>query len=166
MREIRKLRVQLTNQINLVVPSAALGVDPRLAPPSEPQCRLLRQVLLAGLPDHVARRVDPQEINNPEERTKWKGAYRSVRWRGREWGGGGTCQERKGDYMVTIVGFGRSHSPVKNNTMASMCCVFVSSPERLAICENCSWVAVDRQMTITGRWAEPVLNRSLHLKTA
>ncbi|XP_043200914.1 probable ATP-dependent RNA helicase DHX37 isoform X3 [Amphibalanus amphitrite] len=76
MREIRKLRVQLTNQINLVVPSAALGVDPRLAPPSEAQCRLLRQVLLAGLPDHVARRVDPQEINNPEDRPKWKGAYR------------------------------------------------------------------------------------------
>ena len=78
MREIRKLRVQLTNQINLVVPSAALGVDPRLAPPSEAQCRLLRQVLLAGLPDHVARRVDPHEINNPEDRPKWKGAYRLV----------------------------------------------------------------------------------------
>ena len=96
MREIRKLRVQLTNQINLVVPSASLGVDPRLAPPSEPQCRLLRQVLLAGLPDHVARRVDPQEVNNPEDRPKWKGAYRSVRG-----GGGGaigrvTCWQTTG----------------------------------------------------------------------
>ena len=76
MREIRKLRVQLTNQINLVVPSASLGVDPRMAPPAESQCRLLRQVLLAGLPDHVARRVEPQEVNDPKERPRWKGAYR------------------------------------------------------------------------------------------
>ncbi|XP_037092523.1 probable ATP-dependent RNA helicase DHX37 [Pollicipes pollicipes] len=76
MKEIRKLRVQLTNQINLVVPSAAAAVDPRQPPPSEPQCRLLRQVLLAGLPDHVARRVEPDEIKNAEDRPKWKGAYR------------------------------------------------------------------------------------------
>lgn len=42
--EIRKLRVQLTNEVNLNVPNLNLGVDPNMAPPSDVQAKLLRQV--------------------------------------------------------------------------------------------------------------------------
>lgn len=37
MREIRKLRVQLTNQINLAIPDLNLIVDPNLKPPTDRQ---------------------------------------------------------------------------------------------------------------------------------
>ena len=30
-------------------------VDPKLSPPTDIQCKLLRQIVLAGLADHVAR---------------------------------------------------------------------------------------------------------------
>lgn len=37
--EIRKLRRQLTNEINLIIPSCDLFIDPDLPPPSEEQVR-------------------------------------------------------------------------------------------------------------------------------
>lgn len=37
--EIRKLRVQLTNQINLNVPGLQLVVDPNMAPPTDTQVK-------------------------------------------------------------------------------------------------------------------------------
>lgn len=37
--EIRKLRVQLTNQINLNVPDLNLMVDPNLKPPTDTEAR-------------------------------------------------------------------------------------------------------------------------------
>lgn len=78
MREIRRLRVQLSSQVALAVPTAASEavVDPRQPPPTQPQCALLRQLLLSALPDHVAKRVEPDEIKNPEDRPKWKNSYR------------------------------------------------------------------------------------------
>ncbi|ESO97341.1 hypothetical protein LOTGIDRAFT_214179 [Lottia gigantea] len=60
MKEIRKLRAQLTNTVNMVIPDANLCIDPKLSPPSDIQCKMLRQIVLAGLADHVARRnADP-----------------------------------------------------------------------------------------------------------
>lgn len=47
--EIRKLRLQLTNEIKLNNKDIDAVVDPKLKPPSDVQARLLRQILLSGL---------------------------------------------------------------------------------------------------------------------
>uniref|UniRef100_A0A1B0DJ94 RNA helicase n=1 Tax=Phlebotomus papatasi TaxID=29031 RepID=A0A1B0DJ94_PHLPP len=73
--EIRKLRVQLTNQLNLNIPNVEASVDPKLEPPTDDQARLLRQILLAGMGDRVARRVPLDDISDPKERSKLKRAY-------------------------------------------------------------------------------------------
>ncbi|XP_001355233.3 probable ATP-dependent RNA helicase kurz [Drosophila pseudoobscura] len=73
--EVRKLRVQLTNEINLNVSGVELSVDPQLKPPSDSQARLLRQILLAGMGDRVARKVPLAEIADKEERRRLKYAY-------------------------------------------------------------------------------------------
>lgn len=75
--EIRKLRWQLTNEINLIIPSCDLILDPQMPPPTDDQARLLRQIVLAGSIDHVARRVDDCELKTPEDKVKWKHAYRT-----------------------------------------------------------------------------------------
>lgn len=59
--EIRKLRVQLTNEINLHMPDLDLCVDPEMKPPTDLQAKYLRQILLAGMNDHVARKCPPDE---------------------------------------------------------------------------------------------------------
>ena len=78
LREVRKLRVQLTNETNLILPSldGRIAVDPRMPPPTDGQAKLLRQTLLAGLVDHVARKIAPQDIKEEEDRRKYKYAYR------------------------------------------------------------------------------------------
>lgn len=73
--EIRKLRVQLTNEINLNIPQANLCVDPQMKPPSELQSKLLRQILLSGMGDKVAHRISPDELTTKEEKRKLKYAY-------------------------------------------------------------------------------------------
>ncbi|XP_034671389.1 probable ATP-dependent RNA helicase kurz [Drosophila subobscura] len=73
--EVRKLRVQLTNEINLNVSGVQLSVDPQLKPPSDAQARFLRQILLAGMGDRVARKVPLSEITDKEERRRLKYAY-------------------------------------------------------------------------------------------
>lgn len=73
--EVRKLRVQLTNEINLNVSDVDLCVDPELKPPSDAQARFLRQILLAGMGDQVARKVPLGEIADKEERRRLKYAY-------------------------------------------------------------------------------------------
>ena len=55
MLEIRKLRTHLTNSVNAVISDVDLVVDPHMAPPSEQQAKCLRQIVLAGFGDHVAR---------------------------------------------------------------------------------------------------------------
>ncbi|XP_063612684.1 probable ATP-dependent RNA helicase kurz [Penaeus indicus] len=75
--EIRKLRRQLTNEINMIIPSCNIVLDPHMAPPSDDEARLLRQIMLAGAVDHVARRVDDHELKTPEDRQKWRYAYRT-----------------------------------------------------------------------------------------
>ena len=67
MIEIRKLRTQLTNSVNLVNPDAKVVLNPRMSPPSPLQCRAIRQICLSGLGDQVARKSpignDPQLKN-------------------------------------------------------------------------------------------------------
>ncbi|KAI5737319.1 hypothetical protein M8J76_012269 [Diaphorina citri] len=59
--ETRKLRIQLTNELNMNIPDLELCVDPDMAPPSDTQARLLRQIALSGMVDQVARATPDEE---------------------------------------------------------------------------------------------------------
>ncbi|NXI45676.1 DHX37 helicase, partial [Galbula dea] len=72
--EIRRLRGQLTTAVNSVCSDAGLYVDPKMKPPTEAQVTYLRQIVLAGLGDHVARRVQAEELLDD----KWKNAYKTA----------------------------------------------------------------------------------------
>lgn len=74
--EIRKLRVQLTNEINLSMPDVNLSVDPKMEPPTDVQAKLLRQILLAGMGDQVARRIPDEELKDKDDKVKLRYAYR------------------------------------------------------------------------------------------
>lgn len=74
--EIRKLRIQLTNEINLNMPDVELNVDPKLKPPTDIQAKLLRQILLSGMADQVARLIPQEEFTDKEDRRKFKYAYK------------------------------------------------------------------------------------------
>jgi ATP-dependent RNA helicase DHX37/DHR1 len=39
----------------MVIPDANICLDPKLEPPTDIQAKLLRQIILSGLADHVAR---------------------------------------------------------------------------------------------------------------
>lgn len=73
--QARKLRIQLTNEINLSISGLNLCVDPAMQPPSDAQARFLRQILLAGMGDRVARKVSVNEISDKEEKRRLKYAY-------------------------------------------------------------------------------------------
>ncbi|OWR55134.1 ATP-dependent RNA helicase DHX8 [Danaus plexippus plexippus] len=74
--EIRKLRKQLASEINLSVSGVNLVVDPKLQPPDDKQAKLLRQLLLSGLGDQVARKISMAEVKEGEDKRKYKYAYR------------------------------------------------------------------------------------------
>ncbi|XP_063470819.1 probable ATP-dependent RNA helicase DHX37 isoform X3 [Symphalangus syndactylus] len=73
MMEIRRLRGQLTTAVNAVCPEAELFVDPKMQPPTESQVTYLRQIVTAGLGDHLARRVQSEELLED----KWRNAYKT-----------------------------------------------------------------------------------------
>uniref|UniRef100_A0AAV2MNM6 Ubiquitin recognition factor in ER-associated degradation protein 1 n=1 Tax=Knipowitschia caucasica TaxID=637954 RepID=A0AAV2MNM6_KNICA len=73
MVEIRRLRGQLTNAVNAVCPDVGVFVDPKMSPPTEHQVVCLRQIVLAGLGDHLARRAQAEDILDP----KWKNGYKT-----------------------------------------------------------------------------------------
>ncbi|KAM9393778.1 putative ATP-dependent RNA helicase DHX37 [Pholidichthys leucotaenia] len=73
MVEIRKLRGQLTNAVNAVCPEVGVFVDPKMIPPTEHQVVCLRQIVMAGLGDHLARRVQEEDLLDP----KWKNGYKT-----------------------------------------------------------------------------------------
>ncbi|KAJ1374357.1 Pfam:DUF1605 [Parelaphostrongylus tenuis] len=76
MLEIRKLRTQLTNIVNTSFKqSSDIVMDPCLPPPSDKQAQMLRQVMVAGLADHIARRVDRSSDNQEVP----KGAYQTMK---------------------------------------------------------------------------------------
>ncbi|XP_023576347.1 probable ATP-dependent RNA helicase DHX37 [Octodon degus] len=73
MLEVRRLRGQLTTSVNSVCPEAGLFVDPKMDPPTESQVTYLRQIVTAGLGDHLARRVQSEELLDD----KWRNAYKT-----------------------------------------------------------------------------------------
>ncbi|XP_051279442.1 probable ATP-dependent RNA helicase DHX37 [Dicentrarchus labrax] len=73
MVEIRRLRGQLTNAVNAVCPEVGAFVNPKMSPPTEHQVVCLRQIVLAGLGDHLARRAQAEDILDP----KWKNGYKT-----------------------------------------------------------------------------------------
>ncbi|XP_066227273.1 probable ATP-dependent RNA helicase DHX37 [Saccopteryx leptura] len=73
MVEIRRLRGQLTTAVNAVCPEAGLFVDPKMQPPSESQVTYLRQIVVAGLGDHLARRIQSEDLLDD----KWRNAYKT-----------------------------------------------------------------------------------------
>lgn len=75
MKEIRKLRWQLTNEVNMVMPNLNLALDPSLKPPSDLEAKLLRQIVLSGMPDQIAKRIDESEIKEGEDKLKYRHAY-------------------------------------------------------------------------------------------
>ncbi|KAI5638778.1 oligonucleotide/oligosaccharide-binding (OB)-fold domain-containing protein [Phthorimaea operculella] len=75
IKEIRKLRKQLTSEINLSVAGVDATVDPEMKPPDDNQARLLRQLLLSGLGDQVGRKIGLDEVKEGEDKRKYKYAY-------------------------------------------------------------------------------------------
>lgn len=59
--------------VNAVCPEVGAFVNPKMTPPTEHQVVCLRQIVLAGLGDHLARRVQGEEILDP----KWKNGYKA-----------------------------------------------------------------------------------------
>ncbi|XP_073948219.1 probable ATP-dependent RNA helicase kurz [Choristoneura fumiferana] len=75
IKEIRKLRKQLTSEINLSVANVDVTIDPSMKPPDDNQARLLRQLLLSGLGDQVGRKIGLDEVKEGEDKRKFKYAY-------------------------------------------------------------------------------------------
>ncbi|XP_050679614.1 probable ATP-dependent RNA helicase kurz isoform X2 [Leptidea sinapis] len=75
LKEIRKIRKQLTSEIALSVPGVSVRVDPELKPPDDGQARLLRQLLLSGLGDQVGKKIALTEVKEGEDKRKYKYAY-------------------------------------------------------------------------------------------
>ncbi|XP_067933268.1 probable ATP-dependent RNA helicase DHX37 [Watersipora subatra] len=73
--EIRKLRVQLTNIVNSVIPSARVSVDPKMKPPTEKQVKLIRQMMLVGLSDHIARLNVVANDAEPDVKKRMRNSY-------------------------------------------------------------------------------------------
>ncbi|XP_077164157.1 putative ATP-dependent RNA helicase DHX37 [Paroedura picta] len=72
MVEIRRLRGQLTTAVNSICPNANLFVDPKMKPPTETQVTYLRQIVLAGLGDHVARKIQAEEVVDEKRKHGYK----------------------------------------------------------------------------------------------
>ncbi|XP_030748203.1 probable ATP-dependent RNA helicase kurz [Sitophilus oryzae] len=75
--DIRKLRLQLTLEINKNIPALDIIVDPKMEPFNDIQAKLLRQILLAGLGDQIAKKVSLEEANQFKEKAKYKYAYKA-----------------------------------------------------------------------------------------
>ena len=71
--EIRRLRRLLAGEVRLVVPSDA-GDEHTVQPAVQTQARLLQQLLLAGSPNMVARRISQEDETGDKEK---RGGYRT-----------------------------------------------------------------------------------------
>ena len=76
MLEIRKLRTQLTNEVNLILPQLNLALNPQMKPPTDQEAKMLRQIVLAGSPDQIARKVQEEELKEAIDKSKMKFAYK------------------------------------------------------------------------------------------
>ncbi|KAJ1896000.1 putative ATP-dependent RNA helicase DHR1 [Kickxella alabastrina] len=72
MGEVRKLRGQLTNLVQMYCPGIDVAMDPRMPPPSKLQQSVIRQIVLAGFMDHVAVRGDIAGYQDPDEEANIK----------------------------------------------------------------------------------------------
>ncbi|XP_015783986.1 probable ATP-dependent RNA helicase DHX37 [Tetranychus urticae] len=77
MNEIRKLRIQLLKETSTIFPQLGLSTDLKMLPPTDGQAKALRQILLSGLFDHVAR-IMPDDEKDNENRRILKNAYKSI----------------------------------------------------------------------------------------
>eukprot|EP00061_Rhincodon_typus_P018983 g48394.t1 len=59
--------------VNAVFPGAGLFIDPKMKPPTEAQVIYLRQIVMAGLGDHIARKIQSEEMLDE----KWRNAYKT-----------------------------------------------------------------------------------------
>ncbi|XP_055542189.1 probable ATP-dependent RNA helicase kurz isoform X2 [Wyeomyia smithii] len=75
LKEIRKLRVLLTNECNTNLKKLNLTVDPSMPPPNDAQAKLLRQLMLIAMADHIARKIPDIEIKQKSDKIKYKHAY-------------------------------------------------------------------------------------------
>ncbi|XP_040272163.1 probable ATP-dependent RNA helicase DHX37 isoform X1 [Bufo bufo] len=73
MMEIRRLRGQLTTAVNSLCPDVSIFLDSKMQPPSESQVNYLRQIVMSGLGDHIARRIRPEELLDDA----WRNAYKT-----------------------------------------------------------------------------------------
>lgn len=78
IHEIGKIRQQLTNEININASDISLCIDPKLPPPTDSQIHLIRQILLSGFGDQVARKFTKQELNEMENKHKYRYAYKCL----------------------------------------------------------------------------------------
>ncbi|XP_015114763.1 probable ATP-dependent RNA helicase kurz [Diachasma alloeum] len=76
--EVKKLRHQLTNEISLNIPSLQVVIDPNMSPPTDTEAKQLRQIVLAGMADQVARKMSPDEIKEEEDKSKFRFAYKTM----------------------------------------------------------------------------------------
>ncbi|KAJ2658905.1 putative ATP-dependent RNA helicase DHR1, partial [Coemansia sp. RSA 1285] len=67
MSEIRKLRGQLTNLVQMYCAGVDVVMDPHMPPPSKLQQSVIRQIILAGFLDQVAVRADIAGFHSPDE---------------------------------------------------------------------------------------------------
>uniref|UniRef100_A0A1B6CYI3 RNA helicase n=1 Tax=Clastoptera arizonana TaxID=38151 RepID=A0A1B6CYI3_9HEMI len=74
--ESRKLRLQLTSELNLYIPGLDLVVDPKMEPPTDIQAKQLRQIILSGMVDQVAKKLDDEDLKTAGIR-RTKAAYRT-----------------------------------------------------------------------------------------
>ncbi|CAI5446112.1 unnamed protein product [Caenorhabditis angaria] len=74
MVEARKLRQQLTNIVNASCKNENISIEQNLAPPTEQQAQLLRQLVTSCFTDRIARRVD-RSVGQEEVP---KGAYQTT----------------------------------------------------------------------------------------
>ena len=75
MIEIRKLRNQLTNKVNELWPKLNVIMSPKMQPPTDQDSKLLRQIILSGSPNNIARKVKEEDLKDVSDRSKMKLAY-------------------------------------------------------------------------------------------
>ncbi|KAL1440635.1 hypothetical protein MTO96_009193 [Rhipicephalus appendiculatus] len=75
---LKALRIQLTNELNLLIPNLNLSVDPAMEPPTDLQAKLIRQVLVMGFSDHIAKKMTDEERCSQTENAIAKNAYKSM----------------------------------------------------------------------------------------
>uniref|UniRef100_A0A8C5PBB8 Activating signal cointegrator 1 complex subunit 3 n=1 Tax=Leptobrachium leishanense TaxID=445787 RepID=A0A8C5PBB8_9ANUR len=73
MMEIRRLRGQLTTTANSLCSDIQIFLDSKMSPPTESQVTYLRQIVMSGLGDHIARRIGQEEMLDE----KWRHAYKT-----------------------------------------------------------------------------------------